>query len=111
MQDYGKYKENLTTNSIIKDRNRELYTLRLTKMLMQQKLILSLFNYYSPTDKDGYIRPKITYKTNDNLRFEVGGNIFWGEEQDLLNGTDEQTTFFGQFEDNTNIYFSVRYSF
>ena len=111
MQDYGKYKSSVPVNGIIKDRTRELYTVRLTKMLLQQKLTLSLFNYYSPTDQDGYIRPKATYKKTDNLQFEIGGNIFWGNESNLSNGTDEQTTFFGQFEDNSNIYMGMKYSF
>jgi hypothetical protein len=79
-----------------------LITLRLTKLLMNQNLRLSLFPYYSPSDKNAHLRPNIHYKVNDNLSWEVGANIFFG---------DYPNTFFGQFENNTNIYTGLRYSF
>jgi hypothetical protein len=69
---------------------------------MNQNLRLSLFTYYSPSDEDVYMRPIANYKASDNLSLEVGSNIFFG---------DEPYTFFGQFEDNTNAYLAVRYSF
>ena len=69
---------------------------------MSQNLTCSLFTYYSPTDQDAYFRPNIRAKLNDKTAVEVGGNVFVG---------DENHTFFGQFEDNTNAYASVRYSF
>ncbi|HCK32254.1 MAG TPA: hypothetical protein DHW10_01795, partial [Rhodospirillaceae bacterium] len=77
-------------------------TLRLTKMMLNQNLTLSLFNFWSPSDSDGYVRPKANYKINDHWTAEAGGNIFYGESRD---------TFFGQLEDNTNIYASLRRSF
>lgn len=43
---------------------------------MQQDLKLSLFNFYSPSDEDGYLRLNAAYKIRDNLRVEAGGNIF-----------------------------------
>ena len=84
------------------DENRTVLTLRLTQMLMNQNLILSLFTYWSPTGQDGYIRPKASYKLTDNWRVEVGGSIFFGKNDH---------TFFGQFEDNNNLSFAARYSF
>ncbi|MCK5558691.1 MAG: hypothetical protein KAJ01_09945, partial [Candidatus Hydrogenedentes bacterium] len=63
---------------------------------------LSLFGYYSPSDEDAYLKPKAHYKINDNWAAEAGGNIFLG---------DDDHTFFGQFEKDTNAYFSLRYSF
>ena len=35
-------------------------------------------------------------------RLEIGGNIFFG---------DYPNTFFGQFQNNTNVYLGLRYSF
>jgi hypothetical protein len=101
MLDYDQYKRNLPSGPA-RDRYRNLTTLRLTKLLMNQNLRLSLFTYYSPTDKDVYMRPNANYKVNDNLAVEVGSNIFFG---------DYPNTFFGQFHDNTNIYAGMRYSF
>lgn len=101
MLDYDQYKDNLPSGPA-RDRYRNLTTLRLTKLMMNQNLRLSLFTYYSPTDKDVYMRPNANYKVNDNLAVEVGSNIFFG---------DYPYTFFGQFHDNTNIYAGMRYSF
>lgn len=102
MSDYDEYKAALLAGSVEKDEYRHLLTLRLTKLLMNQNLKLSLFSYYSPSDKDGYLRPKVHYKVSDTLAVETGGNIFFGEDD---------YTFFGQFSDNTNLYAGVRYSF
>ena len=42
------------------------------------------------------------YKVNDHWTVEAGGNVFLGESD---------STFFGQFEGNTNIYAAARWSF
>ena len=101
MLDYDRYKDNLISGPA-RDRYRHLITLRLTKLLMNQNLRCSLFTYYSPSDKDVYMRPNINYKVNDNLAVELGANIFFG---------DYPNTFFAQFENNTNLYAGFRYSF
>ena len=101
MLDYHAYKRSLTSGPA-GDQYRHLTTLRLTKLLMNQNLRLSLFTYYSPSDNDAHLRPNIHYKVNDNLSWEMGANIFFG---------DYPNTFFGQFENNTNIYTGLRYSF
>jgi len=101
MLDYSQYKDNLLSGPA-RDRDRHLTTLRLTKLLMNQNLRCSLFTYFSPSDKDVHMRPNINYKVNDNLALEIGGNIFFG---------DYPNTFFGQFQNNTNVYAGLRYSF
>ena len=101
MLNFSRYKRTLTSGPA-NDRIRHLLTLRLTKLLMNQNLRCSLFTYYSPTDKDVYMRPNVNYKVNDNLAIELGSNIFFG---------DYPYAFFGQFRDNTNIYTGLRYSF
>lgn len=100
--DYDELLGNSIAGSAVPEENRHVVTLRLTKMMMNQTLTLSLFNFWSPSDEDGYVRPKATYKIDDNWTAEVGGNIFWGEKR---------STFYGQLEDNTNAYVSLRYSF
>ncbi|MHC4192899.1 MAG: hypothetical protein ACYS8I_04445 [Planctomycetota bacterium] len=101
MLDHGQYKRNLTIGPA-RDRFRHLTTFRLTKLMMAQNLRCSLFTYFSPTDEDVYLRPNLHYKVRDNLAVEFGANIFFGEHPH---------TFFGQFQNNTNIYTAVRYSF
>ncbi|HUW62118.1 MAG TPA: hypothetical protein VMZ06_14040 [Candidatus Bathyarchaeia archaeon] len=85
-----------------RDETRHVITLRLTKLLMNQNMTVSFFTYWSPSDSDLYARPHISYKITDNWRVEAGANIFAGRHD---------YTFFGQFEDNTNVYAGVRYSF
>ncbi|MFO7655712.1 MAG: hypothetical protein R6W78_01485 [Bacteroidales bacterium] len=102
MMNYGNYRDSLPFFMPVRDRDRHVFTLRLTKMLMNQNLIVSLFAYMSPSDKDAYLRPNITYKISDIWTVEAGGNIFLG---------DSTTSFFGQFQDNTNIYAGARLSF
>jgi len=102
MQDYSAYEAQLPAGAKARDKNRHLLTLRLTKLLLNQDLTLSLFTFYSPSDEDIYLRPKVSYEINDDWTVESGGNLFFGEHRH---------TFFGQFEDNSNWYLSLRYSF
>lgn len=101
MMDYGNYLES-NPGGPVRDRDRSVVTFRLTKLLADQTVMCSLFTYYSPTDKDAYMRPKVNYKVTDDLALELGANIFFG---------DYPNTFFGQFENDTNIYTAVRYTF
>ncbi len=102
MMDYGNYRSSYPLSEIRADQARQVVTLRLTQLMMLQTLRLSFFTFYSPTDEDAYIRPSLNYKINDNLDVTCGGNIFVGREEH---------TFFGQLEDNTNLFARIRYSF
>jgi len=102
LQEYDSYIASLQDTSHARDEYRHLTTLRLTKLLLNQKLILSMFFYYSPSDADGYVRPVVTYKLTDKWMLTTGANIFFGKED---------YTFFGQFKDDTNLYVGARYNF
>ncbi len=102
MQDYDAYERTLAPGSPKKDEYRHLLTLRLTKLLLNQNLTLSLFVYYSPSDRDSYWRPKANYKLTDHWTVEAGANLFFGSND---------YTFWGQFQDNSNAYASIRYAF
>jgi len=84
------------------ERDRHVLTFRVRKLLMNQNLELSLFAFYSPSDSDAYLRPRVSYKIDDHWKVEIGGNLFLGAERH---------TFFGQFANNTNIYAALRYAF
>ena len=47
------------------------------------------------------MRSRASYKLTDDWLLEGGFNIFYGETQ----------SFFGQFEDNTNVFVGARRSF
>lgn len=100
MMDYDEYQQ--TASGPQRDEDRHVITLRLTQMLMNQNLTLGLFTYWSPTDQDAYLRPSASYKLTDNWLIEARGNIFIG---------NHNHTFFGQFEDDSNVALAARYSF
>lgn len=102
MLDHDAYLGALPPGFPARDETRHTVTARLRKELMQEKLILSIFARYSPTDNDAYLRPTISYEVSDNLSATLGGNIFMGHEE---------TTFLAQFEKNTSIYAALRYSY
>lgn len=102
MSDYDAYLHNLPAGKPAAEERRHVLTLRLTRQLMMQTLELSLFVFYSPSDEDAYLRPRISYDLDDNWRLDLGGNLFLA---------DSKHTFFGQFENNSNVYLGLRYSF
>ncbi len=84
-----------------RDRTRHVVTARITRLMRDQRLTLSVFAYLSPSDRDGYLMPRATYRITDRWSIEGGGNLFFG---------DEDFTFFGQFENNSNVNFAARFS-
>lgn len=102
MVHHSDYRRSLPAGVQERDENRHILTFRVTQRLRQQNLMLGLFAYWSPSDRDGYLRPNIQYKIDDHWQVEAGGNVFFGDRKD---------TFFGQFDRNTNAYVSARYGF
>ncbi len=103
MLDHDAYLQSLPAGgAIAAEEDRSVFTLRITRLMMNQNLVLSLFTYYSPTDEDAYLRVNTLYKVDDSWAVEGGGNFFQG---------DEDHTFFGQFEGASNLYAGTRYSF
>ncbi len=99
--DYDALVAGLSPAAETPDRIRHLLTIRLTKLALNQNLTVSLFNFWSPNEGDGYVRGRAGYKLTDNWLVEGGFNVFYGEESD----------FFGQFQDNSNVFFGARRSF
>lgn len=100
--DYAAYTAALQPGDLLLDEYRHLLTQRVTKQFLNQTLTLSLFNFYSPSDKDGYVRPVVSYDWTDQWKLTLGANIPWG---------DDDYTEFGQMKENKNVYVRVRYSF
>lgn len=82
--------------------NRQLLTLRLSYRALRQTLVYSLFTFYSPSDKDGYIKPSINYQYNDQWLFSAGANVFFGQYD---------FSFFGQHKQNSNAWLRARYQY
>jgi hypothetical protein len=81
---------------------RSTVTLRLTKMMLNQDLTLSLFGYYGITDEDWHLRPSARYRVTDAVAATIGASLVDG---------DQPQTMFGQFRDNSNVFLRLRYSF
>ncbi len=101
-QDHSALLANSLTPEFEPERYRHVLTSRLTYRAMQDKLTLSLFGFYSPSDADYYLRPLISYRYSDQWTFSGGASVFGG---------DKAHTFFDQFSDNSNVYARVRYHF
>ncbi len=80
---------------------RHLVTTRLTGRLSQETLTLSLFAFLTPGQYDMHYRPTLSWKWSDTVTLAAGANIMLGEEH----------AFFGQLENNSNIYARIRYGF
>jgi len=102
MIDHDDYVRTLPPGMPVRDELRHVVTLRVTKLLLEQRLRLSLFGYVSPSDHDLYLRPNASYTIDDRWSVAIGANVFAGEQD---------YTFFGQFDRNTNVFVAVRASF
>jgi hypothetical protein len=101
MMKYGQYESSVGAANA-EDELYHLVTLRLEKLLHYQTVRLSLFSFYSPTDEDTHVRALASYKLTDDVSLAVGANLFAG---------DDETTQFGQFDRNDNVFTRLRYSF
>lgn len=99
--DYSEYKKSMAGKNT-HDQYRHLITCSMLRSLMNQNLKLMFSGYYSPSDEDCYLKPKISYQYSDIILLETGMNIFAGREK---------KSFFTRFENNSNIYFSVSAAF
>ena len=102
MQDWEEYAQPFQNRKDIADKNRNVVTYRITYSAMNNNLIWSLFIFNSPTDKDLYALPSVKYRISDQFEVQTGGNYFKG---------DNQSTMFGQFEQNSNVYVRGKYIF
>ncbi|PIE45574.1 MAG: hypothetical protein CSA44_02045 [Gammaproteobacteria bacterium] len=102
MQDYDQARRAAPNPSQLVDEWHQTATIRLNWQAMQQKLNVSLFAFYSPDDKDFYLKPKVSYRQDDHWFYEVGANVFGGKHN---------YTQWGQFEKDSNIYARLKYNF
>jgi hypothetical protein len=99
-KNYQAWLENSANPEQLVAENRHLLTLRLSYRAQKQTLLYSIFTFYSPSDKDGYIKPSVNYQYNDQWLLSAGANVFFGEQE---------YSFFGQHQDNSNAWLRVRY--
>ncbi|MCB9091436.1 MAG: hypothetical protein H6621_09625 [Halobacteriovoraceae bacterium] len=100
MLDYDEYLSTLM--GVKKDESRHMATLKVRKEMLKQTLSFTAMLFYSPTDSDGHGRLSLDYKLTDDVKLFAGSNLFFGKEK---------TTFWGQFEDNSNIFAGTTINF
>src|SRR3970282_89953 len=101
MRDYAAYRNTLPVGFPVKDRLRKVATIRFTQFFAHQTVTFNLFAFVGLSEKDRYIIPSLRYAFSDNLWAEIGANLFGGRRS----GT------FGSLQDNSSVYFTVRYAF
>lgn len=99
---YSQYQAALLSYDYFWDEYRHVLTQRITKLYKNQTIILGLFNFWSPSDKDGYLRLSGAYDINDQWKLTIGFNLPWGQDDN---------TDFGMMKKNKNAFVRLRYSF
>ena len=90
-----KYDDDLET-----DENNPVATLNVSKKILRQTLGFSNMLYYGFNEKDIYDQIAIDYAVTDELHLFCGVDIFAGDEG-----------YFGSYEDNSQMWFKMKYSF
>ena len=102
ISDHDRLLENSPVPSLEPVQRRDVLTLRLRYRLFQDRLTLGSFVFYSTNVRDHHTRLTMDYRYSDQWSMSAGGNFF--------NGREPQT-FYGQFEQNENLYLRVRFTF
>ncbi len=102
MMNFATYESALPSGFGQQKKYRDLATVSVRHFLKHQTWELALFAFYSPAERDYLIQPRAVYRVSDNFSTVLGANFFGGKRN---------TTFFGQFDRNDNIYLTLRYDF
>lgn len=86
--------------SLMNDEYENMATFLMRETFFRETLSLELFSYIGLNDGDALLRPKLSYDFGGGLGFDLGANIFLGEEG-----------MFGQYNDNDMIYSKIRLDF
>lgn len=100
--DYDEYRDALLPMDYRWDEFRHTITNRITKLLANQTVRLSIFTFFSPSDMDVYTRPSLVWNATDSWTLSIGANLPWGRDS---------WTEFGSVQKNKNVYLRLRYSF
>lgn len=99
----GQLADNFILNYDKKIKNDEhtfLSTLNVSKQLFRQTLKLSFMMYYGINDEDYFIRTSVDYALTDEMHLIAGIDLFCGDEG-----------MFGQYDDNDEVWFKIKYCF
>jgi hypothetical protein len=86
---------------IVQEEFESTMTILAAKDFFREKLWVELFAYAGLNKGDALIRPKIRYDLADGFDVQLGANIFVGDDDGR----------FGQYKNNSMLYWKVKYSF
>ena len=97
------YGENILSNSdeTAKDEFTNILTFSISKKLFREKLELSSMTYFNTGDNDSYINFSSKYEINNHIKISAGADFFSGSSD----------TGYGRYEDNSQVWFRLKYSF
>ena len=101
VQNHSALRAGLPAGAVDPGRRRDVATLRLTRLLLNQTLTASGFLFHSPTHGDGYLRLGLDYQVDDNWSAGFAGSAFYGDAD----------TPFGQFRRASSLTAHLRYGF
>jgi len=102
MMNFSAYESALPTDSGRQEKYHDVATVSVQRFLRHHSWELAIFAFYSPAERDYLIQPRVVYRVSDNFTSVLGANLFGGKRD---------TTFFGQFAHNDNLYLTLRYDF
>ncbi|MEE9165867.1 MAG: DUF1302 family protein [Candidatus Neomarinimicrobiota bacterium] len=89
------------TPDMIEDEIHDLATVVVRGSFWRETATAFLLGIFDPAEKGGLARILFDYSWVDGLSLSVGTDLLWGDE----------TSIFGQFDPNDNLFFKVRYYF
>ncbi|MBI3804438.1 MAG: hypothetical protein HY282_11825 [Nitrospirae bacterium] len=93
---------------IIQDRLDTFVAAFIRRELAYSRVLLEMLTIYYINEKDTLIRPKVTYRLNDDFKIAVGADVFSGSIGGPLPG---EFHFIGFFKNNDRVYIELTYSF
>jgi hypothetical protein len=75
-------------------------TFLISEDFLRETLRVEFFTYYGINNEDALLRPRIVYDIADGFEFQLGANIFIGEEGN-----------FGQYDKNDMMFIKLKYDF
>ena len=85
---------------IVQDREVNSSTLLVRRDFFREALTAEIMFYHNYNFQDSLYRPKVTYDFIDNVSIQFGANVFSGDEGP-----------YGQYDENDNVFASLRYNF
>ena len=97
----GLISDSLMRDSLLRDKVETTLTLLARQDFINETIEAEVLWLHNTNNKDGLIRPKISYEWQDDVNVWLGLDLFYGDEQGL----------FGQFDQKDRLIMGVEWGF